>query len=415
MAMTCQKSVTGNGLINHILVVNCGSSSLKLSLFEIDKENGLKRLLDAHVKGTNASNPILEIAFGQKKEIKKFNGVFSPKQIFEDTLSSLTPYGFSSSTLSAIGHRVVHGGIKYSKSTRITPSVLIDLEKLSDLAPLHNPACVEGIKNSIRYFGKKIPQIAVFDTAFHHSLPEYAAYYAIPKNLTKKYGIRRYGFHGISHAYLTGLYSKLKKNNKDSKLITLHLGNGCSATAIRGGISIDTSMGFTPLEGLVMGSRCGNMDPAVVEFLCKHEKKSPSAVLNLLNFESGLLGVSGKSSNMKTLLENEKKDRNARLAIDIFCYRIVQYIGAYYFTLGGLDALIFSGGIGENSAEIRSRILSKMKEMGIKIDIKKNKKAAFLKPGEVHPIHSKHSTADIYVIGTDENGFIASETKRVAG
>ena len=389
-----------------ILVINSGSSSIKLSLFKAKRP--LERLLDAHFKGINAKHQSLEIVTSRGRQTKASQGIANHHTALRYCLDAIVEHGFSTSDLLGIGHRVVHGGNKFTESVRITPSVIVKLDKLSDLAPLHNPPCVEAIKSAFDYF-KKIPQFAVFDTTFHQTLPPYASHYGLPAALAKKHAIKRYGFHGISHAYLSATYAKLVNKSRNSKIITLHLGSGCSAAAIKGGISIDTSMGFTPLEGLLMSTRTGDIDPSVLEFLSLHEKKSPREVLQMFNFDSGLLGISKKTSDMKALLEISKKDRHARLAIEMFCYRILKYIGAYFTVLGGLDAIIFSGGVGENASSIRLQITSKLGGFGVSIDVGKNKKAVHLSPGDVHKISSHQSLVDVYVIGTDENGLIAQE------
>lgn len=394
---------------NKILSVNCGSSSIKLSLFAFEQGN-YHCLLDAALKGINSEQAKLEITCSESKEsaiISKRIGIAEGLQLIFDVMKQ--KFGFAFSSLLGIGHRFVHGGNLFLSSVRIDEKVITQLESLSDLAPLHNDACLEGIKECYK-FGKSIPQIAVFDTAFHNSLPSVAADYAIPGDIALKYQIKRYGFHGISNAFLWEAYRKhLRHDTQNSKIITLHLGNGCSATAIHGGLSVDTSMGFTPAEGLVMGTRAGDIDAAVVEFLCLHDKKSPSEVMELLNFHSGLLGVSEASSNMETLLSLRDNNEKAKLAIDMFCYRVLKYLGAYLAVLGGADAIIFSGGIGENSPIIRDLIISKMEWYGLNLDPEANQKAVGLSPGSVKRISASTSSMAVYVIATDENLYIAQE------
>ena len=265
----------------------------------------------------------------------------------------------STADIHAVGHRVVHGGELFKESALIDDKVLKGIEECIDLAPLHNPNNVKGILAAREIFGKDIPQVAVFDTSFHHSIPEQAYLYAIPYHLYRRYRIRRYGFHGTSHRYVAFRYRALRGSTREqTNIITLHLGNGCSAAAIKGGNSVDTSMGMTPLEGLVMGTRSGDLDPAIVNVIARKEGMSSSEVDTLLNTQSGLLGISGLTNDMRELQAELKEhdDRRVRLAIEIFCYRARKYIGAYLAAMGGADAVVFTGGIGENSPEIRARI-----------------------------------------------------------
>src|SRR4029450_7570242 len=261
--------------------------------------------------------------------------------------------------INAVGHRVVHGGEQFQRSVRVDDAVLRGISDMIDLAPLHNPHNLRGVAAARAALGTDVPHVVVFDTAFHHTIPERAFLYAVPYQLYRRHKIRRYGFHGTSHRYVAYRWRELTGVSRDAtRIITLHLGNGCSACAIDHGNSVDTSMGFTPLEGLVMGTRSGDLDPAVLEFLGAKEGLSPTEVDNLLNKQSGLLGLSGLTNDMRELLAeaDENNDRRARLAIDIFCYRARKYIGAFLAAVGGADAIVFTGGIGENSAEIRTKI-----------------------------------------------------------
>ncbi|MBS0655318.1 MAG: acetate/propionate family kinase [Verrucomicrobia bacterium] len=364
--------------MTNILVVNSGSSSLKLTLFQFVQ--GKHHLLfEANLKG-------MKIAEGLGLALEKLG----------------------SSSLAGIGHRVVHGGDRYRSSTPITKEVLRDIQELTHLAPLHNAACLEGIMACYSFFGEEIPQVAVFDTAFHSSLPDVASHYAISKEITEKHKIKRYGFHGISHAFLWNTYAQAQ-----AKIITMHLGAGCSMCAIRDGVSIDTSMGFTPAEGLVMATRAGDVDAALVEFLALHEKKSASEIMKLLNGHSGLLGLSGVSADMQQVVSVYEKNASARLAVDLFCYRIVKYIGAYLAVLQGAEALIFSGGIGENAVSIRSKIIDKMAWYGVKMDEKANACAVGMFGGEIRKISAADSSVAVYVVATEENLFIAREVLRL--
>jgi acetate kinase len=393
-----------------IQVINIGSSSLKISLFCIYKKR-VERILDAHCRNIHDSNPQIEIVTQAKKTCIKHLKEGQIDKIFLQLMEEIEKFiDFHLFAIIGIGHRFIHGGDKYTTSMVINSSSLKELEKLKDLAPLHNPDCLKLIKASQKYFHSKMLQIAVFDTAFHSTLPSYASQYAIPHSLASKYHIKRYGFHGISHAYLTDKYFEYtKKKKRPSKLITLHLGNGCSATAILDGLSIDTSMGFSPAEGLVMGTRAGDIDFTLIEFLCKQQHQSVRQITHMLNFESGLKGISGKTSNVKELLQSYEKDPNCRLAIDMFCYRIIKYIGSFTTILNGVNAIIFSGGIGENSPLIRQMICSKLKWLGLKISVKRNNSIVNSSPGSVQKINTPSSSVELYVISTDENLFIAQE------
>jgi len=315
----------------------------------------------------------------------------------------------SSADIHAAGHRVVHGGELFGESVVITDEVLKGIEDCIELAPLHNPNNIKGIRAVQQIFGQKLPQVAVFDTAFHHSIPDYAYLYALPYHLYRRHHIRRYGFHGTSHRYVAYRYRALRQLNRDQiHVITLHLGNGCSAAAIRGGNSVDTSMGMTPLEGLVMGTRSGDIDPAIVNLIATKEGLSTSEVDALLNTQSGLLGISGLTNDMRVLQEELKEhdDRRVRLAIEVFCYRARKYIGAFLACMGGADAVVFTGGIGENSPDVRSRICQGLEWAGLKLDESKNQEMLGLE-GE---ISSQDSSLHAYVIPTDEELLIARDT-----
>lgn len=394
-----------------ILVLNCGSSSIKFSLFEYDQKQ-LYRLLDGNFKNLH-TQPLLEILSSKGKQEEALPNPIEIQEGLKQILNVLSSqWGCPLSSLSGIGHRFVHGGDKYSSAIRVNRAILTQLQQLSDLAPLHNEACLLGIQACLD-IDDQVPQIVVFDTTFHRTLPPVASHYAIPSDIASKYSIKRYGFHGISHCFLWKAFeSHCKESSKNAKIITLHLGNGCSMTAIAGGVSVETSMGFTPSEGLVMATRAGDIDAAVIEFLCIHGHKTVDEVMKILNFESGLQGVSSLSSDMKTLLDVYQNNGAARLAVDLFCYRILKYLGAYIAVLGGVDAVIFSGGIGENSPIIREKILSKMGWMGWQADKQLNEKAVKLAPGMVKEISATSSTIPIYVIATDENFLIAEEVCR---
>ncbi len=312
----------------------------------------------------------------------------------------------------AVGHRVVHGAEHFTKSTIITDEVIRGIEDCIDLAPLHNPANLKGIHAARELLGTGIPAVVVFDTSFHATMPETSFLYAIPYQLYRRHKIRRYGFHGTSHRYVAYRYRQLAgKTRENTNIITLHLGNGCSACAIKNGASFDTSMGLSPLEGLVMGTRSGDIDPAVIEFLSHKEGMSMSEIDALLNKQSGLLGISGLTNDMRDLLAeaNDHQDRRATLAVNIFAQRAKKYIGSYLAEMNGADALIFTGGIGENASRIRLRICANLNWLGIEIDEDLNKEMIGGKEGE---INTKKSRLKVFVIPTNEELLIARDTAR---
>jgi acetate kinase len=307
----------------------------------------------------------------------------------------------------------VHGGEHLQQSARIDAAVLAAIEECIELAPLHNPANLKGIRAARAILGEGVPDVAVFDTAFHATMPEVAYLYGIPYQYYRRFKVRRYGFHGTSHRYVAYRYRKLRGIPKEKvNIVTLHLGNGCSACAIREGRSFDTSMGFTPLEGLVMGTRSGDIDPSIVEYLSEKEGVSLQETTAILNRQSGLLGISGLTADMRDLLaeEAEHDDRRARLAIDVFCHRARKYIGAYVAALGPAEAVIFSGGIGENSPEVRARICAGLECLGLALDAGRN---AALADGRAGPITKEGSRLAAWVIPTDEELLIARDTVRV--
>jgi len=315
--------------------------------------------------------------------------------------------------IEAVGHRVTHGGERFWRSVRIDDEVLRGIEDTIDLAPLHNPNNLKGIQAARAALGPGIPQVAVFDTAFHHTLPDHAYLYALPYQWYRRHKVRRYGFHGTSYRYIAYRYrSHTGRSREKTKIIALHLGNGCSACAIDAGSSVDTSMGFTPLEGLVMGTRSGDLDPAILDHVASKEGYSAPEVEGILNKQSGLLGVSGLTNDMRELLaeEAEHDDRRARLAIDLFAYRARKYIGAYLAAMNGADAVIFAGGIGENASAVRARICDGLQWMGIEIDAARNAEMVNGKEGR---IDRDGSRLEVWVIPTDEELLIARDTVRV--
>ena len=402
----------------NILVLNSGSSSLKFQVITSDvekiKQNADERLCRGLIEGIGREAIItVQTRNGPRQKftasLPDISGAleYLVRWIASDR-SGITEVQ-SSADIHAAGHRVVHGGELFGESVVITDEVLKGIEDCIELAPLHNPNNIKGIRAVQQIFGQKLPQVAVFDTAFHHSIPDYAYLYALPYHLYRRHHIRRYGFHGTSHRYVAYRYRALRQLNRDQiHVITLHLGNGCSAAAIRGGNSVDTSMGMTPLEGLVMGTRSGDIDPAIVNLIATKEGLSTSEVDALLNTQSGLLGISGLTNDMRVLQEELKEhdDRRVRLAIEVFCYRARKYIGAFLACMGGADAVVFTGGIGENSPDVRSRICQGLEWAGLKLDESKNQEMLGLE-GE---ISSQDSSLHAYVIPTDEELLIARDT-----
>ncbi len=369
----------------NVLVLNAGSSSLKYQLIATDPER-IAQDRDERVSHGSMETP---------------DGVHAA---LEKALTSIDKVD-----IDAIGHRVVHGGELFSESALIDDRVLHGIEACVELAPLHNPASLEGIQAAQAFFGTTVPQVAVFDTAFHHTLPPHAYLYALPYRLYEEHRIRRYGFHGTSHRYVAHRYRQISKLSREkTNIISLHLGNGCSAAAIQRGRSIDTSMGMTPLEGLIMGTRSGDLDPAVVSLIASKEKKSPETIELFLNKECGLLGVSGLSSDMRELLA-DREHPNARLAVNMFCYRARKYIGAYLAAMGGADAVVFTGGIGENSPEVRASICDGLAWAGLQIDSERNARAT----GREAKISTEGCRLGAYCIPTDEELLIARDTVRV--
>lgn len=314
--------------------------------------------------------------------------------------------------IKAVGHRVVHGGEMFKDSVLIDNIVKDAIEQAFDLAPLHNPPNLKGIEAAEERL-PNIPHVAVFDTAFHHSLPPHAYLYGIPNRLYRRHKIRRYGFHGTSHYYVSRQYYKLTDKPKaDTKVISCHLGNGASITAIDGGDSVDTSMGFTPLSGMVMGTRSGDLDPSILFYIIEKEELQLNSLHSMLNRHSGLLGLSGYASDMRDLIaEANNGDRRCQQAIDVFCYNIKKYVGSYMATMNGCDAILFTAGIGENSAYIREKGLENLEVMGIELDKERNENA---KRGEITKISTDSSATDIYIVPTNEELVIAIDAAKIA-
>ena len=317
------------------------------------------------------------------------------------------------SSLDAVGHRFVHGGDTLSDPVVVDQEILSALDAASRLAPIHNPLALDGIRETRTLLGEEVPMVCVFDTAFHRTMPPVASTYAIPHALATRHRIKRYGFHGIAHASLVrGYLDLVGPSHRQDRLILLHLGSGCSITAVDRGQSVDTSMGFTPLEGLLMGTRSGDLDPAVVPYLAEKEGVSCAEVVEWLHHQSGLLGVSGKSADVRVLFNamNQEHDERAASAVELFCYRARKYVGAYLAALGGADAIIFGGGIGETSPDVRQRICRNMAWCGLHVDPALNQRAVYPVPGAAARISPSHATLPAYVVAADEETAIARQT-----
>lgn len=393
-----------------VLVINAGSSSIKYQLFDMPE----KRIL--------AKGMIERIGEPEATLVHQYNGSKHTAQVtapnhdagMQVILSTLADKKIGVvnkiDEIHAVGHRVVHGGEEFTASVLISDHVLDSIERFADLAPLHNPPNLTGIKAAMHSL-PNAAQVACFDTAFHTSIPKVAYIYGLPYEIYEKYRVRRYGFHGTSHRYVAQRCANLMGVDKSKvNVITCHLGNGCSITAVKGGLSVDTSMGLTPLEGVVMGTRCGDIDPAILFYLA--DKGYDVKQLNdMCNKKSGLLGISGISNDMRNLIEHASKgSQQAQLALDIFAYRITKYIGAYTAVLGRLDAVVFTGGIGENNAAMRQHICADQKQIGIEIDAAENEAR---EPKE-RLISSKNSRVKVFVIATDEEAAIAGDTYELA-
>lgn len=393
-----------------ILVLNCGSSSIKYKLFdmttkEVLAQGGIEKI------GLAGSFLKLTLPNGEKKILEK--EIPEHTAGIEFILNTLVSpeYGSIQSLdeINAVGHRMVHGGERFSESVLLNKEVLDAFVACNDLAPLHNPANLKGV-NAVSAILPNVPQVGVFDTAFHQTMPDYAYMYAIPYELYEKYGVRRYGFHGTSHRYVSQRVCEfLGVDPQGKKIITCHIGNGGSISAIKDGKCMDTSMGLTPLEGLVMGTRSGDIDAGAVTFIMEKEGLTPTEVSNLLNKKSGVLGVSGVSSDMRELeAAVAAGNPKAALAEKMYFYRIKKYVGAYAAALGGVDIILFTGGVGENQAACRSEVCAGLEYMGVQIDPEKNKVR-----GEEAVISTADSKVTVAVIPTDEELMIASDTMAI--
>jgi acetate kinase len=392
-----------------VLVVNCGSSSIKYRLYQMPEQSVIAQGV---VERIGEPGAVLQHQYDD--ETKRLEGEIADHEegmaLILETLAGPQGVVQDVNDITAVGHRVVHGGEEFTGSVLINPDVIASIERFSDLAPLHNPPNLTGIRAAVHEL-PNVPQVACFDTAFHATIPEVAYTYALPYQLYEKFGIRRYGFHGTSHRYVARRSAEMLGLGKyDVNCITVHLGNGGSIAAVREGRSVDTSMGLTPLEGLVMGTRSGDFDPAILFYL--GDRGYDMAALNkLCNKQSGLLGVSGESNDMRTLVENaEAGSKRAKLAIDIFAYRIKKYIGTYTAVLGRVDAVVFTGGIGENAANIRAAACGGLEPMGMTIDPIRNERTVGRREGV---ISTDECRTKVLVIPTDEEAAIAADTHKL--
>lgn len=389
-----------------ILVLNCGSSSLKYQLINMEEETTLAKGLCERI-GIEGSRLKHEGNGKYQVDSPMKDHTDAIKMVIEALLSKEHGVISSVDEVNAVGHRVVHGGEYFTNSAIITDEVKEAIIKCNDLAPLHNPPNLIGIEACENLLTNK-PQVAVFDTAFHQTMPEKAFLYAIPYELYEKYKIRKYGFHGTSHKYVSNRVSEIiNKPIEDLKIITCHLGNGASVCAINAGKSIDTSMGFTPLEGLAMGTRSGDLDPAVINYLCEKENLSVKEVEDILNKKSGVLGISGVSSDFRDIEDAEAEgNKRAIVALELFYYRVAKYIGEYAAAMNGVDVIVFTAGLGENSPEARAIITSYLGYLGAKIDTEQNNCR-----GKERRISTQDSTLQVYSIPTNEELVIARDTK----
>lgn len=394
----------------NILVINAGSSSLKYQLIDMGNENVLAKGLCERI-GIGGSITHKTEGYTDTHEIDFPTHAEAFKELIRLLSTGEHAVISSMDEIGAVGHRVVQGGDAFSESALITEDMLKSVEGFNELAPLHNPANIMGIRACQSVFAPSVPQVAVFDTAFHQTMPKHAYVYPIPYELGEKYKIRKYGFHGTSHRYVSARLSKIMDKPLDTlKIISCHLGNGSSITAIDKGKSVDTTMGFTPLDGLVMGTRSGSIDPSIVAFICDKENISASEATDILNKKSGYLGISGLTSDQRDLVEAaEKGNERAKLALDIQQYQLRKYIGSFAAAMGGVDAVIFTGGIGENAPFTRETACKGLEFMGLEFDSEVNASTR----GADKEISKPSSRVKVYVVTTDEELLIARDTKDI--
>ena len=391
-----------------ILVLNCGSSSIKYALYNMD-DKSVMTSGGAERVGLDGAFVKVKLPNGEKKTVMHDIPEHTEGVKFIFSLLTDPEIGVIKdlNEIDAVGHRMVHGGEKFNKSVVLTDEVLKTFEECIDLAPLHNPANLKGVK-AVSELMPGLPQVGVFDTAFHQTMPAHSYLYAIPYELYEKYGVRRYGFHGTSHRYVSKrVCDFLGVNPADKKVITCHIGNGGSIAAVDGGKCVDTSMGLTPLEGLMMGTRSGDIDGGAITFLEKKLGLDADGMSNLLNKKSGVLGITGISSDMREIESaNDEGNERAKLALDMYSYRIKKYVGAYAAAMGGCDIIVFTAGVGENQASMREDVCKNMEYMGVKLHVEKNKTIR----GEEAIISTPDSKVTVCVIPTDEELMIATDT-----
>ncbi len=396
-----------------ILVINAGSSSLKYQLIDADDE---KVLAKGNCERIGTKDAFIGFKAPNGEKIERKYTMFDHTQAFEAVKDALIDpeYGAISdlSEVKAVGHRVVQGGSYFNKSVLVDNDVIKKIKELAPLAPLHNPAHIQGIEACTKVFGTKVPQVVVFDTAFHQTMPQKAYMFPIPYKYYEKYGIRKYGAHGTSHRYVTSKMAEIMgKNKKDLKLITCHIGNGSSISAVKGGKVIDTSMGLTPLGGFMMGTRSGSLDPSVVTFIAEKENLTPQEVSRILNKESGILGISGISSDDRDVVEAEQNgDMRAHLTHEMLYYQIAKFIGSYYVALGGCDGIVFTAGLGENQPHVRQGVCNYLECLGVKLDKEFNETATH---GVTGTLSTPDSKIRVELIATDEEMVIARDTKAI--
>ena len=404
-----------------VLVINCGSSSLKYELFETETEKSLASGICERVGVGGGADASLTHRPAGREKLEKAVAMPDHAAAFGVMIEALTDpvHGVISSLeeIDAVGHRVVHGGEHFAESVIIDDEVIQVIEQCAELAPLHNPANLIGIRAAQQHL-PDVPHVAVFDTAFHQTMPRRAWLYGLPYEIYEQYGVRRYGFHGTSHRYVAGVAAEILEERgiarEQHRAVTCHLGNGCSVTAVLGGKSIDTSMGFTPLEGLLMGTRCGDLDPAVVPYLMERLGLDTNGIDELMNKRSGLLGVSGVSNDMRDVQQAAAEgNERAQAAVELFCYRVRKYIGAYAAAMGGIDAVVFTAGIGENDPLVRSKSVEGLEFLGLAIDEEKNR--ALRIEGKAADISAESARARVLVIPTDEELMIARDTAALVG
>ena len=395
-----------------VFVINCGSSSLKYQLIDMTKETVMAKGL---VERISMDGSILKHSPADKDTVEMTPSIPDHKVAIQLVIDALIDENHGvikkMSEINAVGHRVVHGGERFTDSMLITSDVIAGIEACCEIAPLHNPPNLHGIHACMELM-PEVPQVAVFDTAFHQTMPKTAFLYGLPYEMYVKYGLRRYGFHGTSHRYVAQKAAEMMgEHMSDLRIITCHLGNGASLTAIKYGKSVDTSMGYTPLEGLIMGTRSGEIDPAIIPFLMEKENMDAQQIDNLLNRQSGILGISGVSSDFRDLeAAANDGDERSQLAIDIFAYKVRKYIGGYVAAMGGVDAIVFTAGLGENSPFMREKICNGLEYLGTRIDPELNKIR-----GKAREISIKRSRTKIFVVPTNEELVIARDTKRICG